>query len=167
VAAKNNEIETAVEISYIDKMIRKIMTYRAILLGQREVRTAFISKIDDKNIATFSLTFCIVYLEYLFSPFVFQVSSFHELIAYAESVVRLVLFISALFILKRVPQTRILFIIFLAITSMWTIGVVSFGASIRHHIQTNWILVLLGVPAISEYIRMKVSGRKSNSDKDL
>jgi hypothetical protein len=125
-----------------------------VFVTKDQLKSAEIKRkeIDDKNIATFILTFSVVYLEYLFSPFVFQVSSFHELIAYAESVVRLVLFISALFILKRVPQTRILFIIFLAITSMWTIGVVSFGASIRHHIQTNWILVLLGVPVISEIV---------------
>ena len=154
ITAKAHKSKSKVEISFVDSMIRKILVYRSILLNEREVRTAFLSKMDDKNTATFILTFSIVYFEYLFSPFIFQVSSFHEMVAYAESLVRTVLFISALFMIKNFPQTRILFLIYLAVTAMWTIGVVSFGAGIRHHIQTNWMLVLLGVPAISEYLRM-------------
>jgi hypothetical protein len=67
--------------------------------------------------------------------------------------------------LKRNRQTRILFVIYLAITAMWAIGVISFGASIRHHVQTNWILVLLGVPIISEYISSKF--RVNNEKMDI
>jgi len=109
-------------------------------------------------------TFFVVYLEYLFSPFIFQVNSFNEAVAYLESLVRVFLFASAILIMKRSPSSRILFIIYLLITAMWTIGVVSFGASLRHHIMSNWILVLLGVPAISEYVKKKIGERKDTSD---
>jgi len=48
---------------------------------------------------------------------------------------------------------------------MWAIGVISYGASIRHHIQTNWILVLLGVPIISEYISRKFRLKREKMDR--
>ena len=144
------------EVSIIDKLIKKITMYRKVILRDGVPGTAFISNISDKSIPVFFATYFIVYLEYLFSPFIFQVNSFHSLLAYAESVLRLILFASTLVMVKRNPQTRILFSIYLAITAMWAIGVISFGASIRHHIMTNWILVILGVPLISEYISRKV-----------
>lgn len=153
------------DISFVQKMINKIMNYRAILLGQREVRTAFVASLNDENLAFFILSFLLVYFEYLFSPFIFQVNTLPEVVAYIESLLRVILFVSSIVMLMRVTQTRWLFLIYLAITAMWTIGVVSFGASIRHHIMTNWILVLLGVPVISEYVRMKIAKRKDASGK--
>jgi len=140
---------------YIDTFMRKVVYYRASLTWVTRPQTAFLSTISDKSIPAFIATYFLVYLEYLFSPFIFQVNSFLSLLAYAESVLRIVLLAATLVMLKRNPQTRILFIIYLAITAMWAIGVISYGASIRHHIQTNWILVLLGVPIISEYISRK------------
>ena len=153
------------EANYIDKLINKIMDYRFALLEQREVRTAFISTLSDKNYIIFIISFSVVYLEYLFSPFFFQVSTFNEFIAYSESVLRLILFASSLVMLKRYSQPVVLFLVYLAITSMWAIGVVSFGASLRHHIQTNWILVLLGVPVISELVRNIITKKRRPGDK--
>jgi len=149
---------------YIDIFMRKVTFYRASLNWIAVPRTAFVSIVSDSSIPAFIATYFLVYLEYLFSPFLFQVNSLLSLLAYAESVLRLFLFVSALMLLKRYPQVRILFIIYLAITAMWAIGVVSYGASIRHHIQTNWILVLLGVPVISEYISGKLRIKNSKMD---
>jgi hypothetical protein len=143
------------EVNFIDNFMKKVTFYRKAITRDGVPATAFISNISDKSIAIFIVTYFLVYLEYLFSPFIFQVNSFLSLLAYAESVLRIILFAATLVMLKRNPQTRILFIIYLAITAMWAIGVISYGASIRHHIQTNWILVLLGVPIISEYISRK------------
>jgi len=145
---------------YIGKFMRKVTFYRASLSWVTVPGTAFISTISDRNIPVFIATYLLVYLEYLFSPFIFQVNSFHGLLAYAESVLRVFLFVSTLMLVKRYPQVRVLFIIYLAVTAMWAIGVVSYGASIRHHVQTNWILVLLGVPIISEYISRKFCLKK-------
>ncbi|GBE08942.1 hypothetical protein BMS3Abin11_02067 [bacterium BMS3Abin11] len=148
------------EPGLIDKLMRKVTFYRASLTWVVIPRTVFIGNIEDSSIFLFIVTYFLVYLEYLFAPFIFQVNSYLSLLAYLESVLRLVLFASALVLVKRSPQVRLLFLIYLAITAMWAIGVVSFGASIRHHIQTNWILVLLGVPAISEYIHRKFRQEK-------
>lgn len=126
---------------------------------------AFLSTISDRSIPAFIWTYSLSYIEYLFSPFIFQVNTFNEFIAYAESVLRFILFVSAMVFLKHFPQARVLFLIYLAITSMWALGVISFGAGIRHHVQTNWILVLLGVPAISQYITNILNERKRANDK--
>lgn len=148
---------------YIEIFMRKVIFYRESLTWIAVPRTAFLSNISDRSIPAFIATYFLVYLEYLFSPFIFQVNSFHSLIAYAESVLRLILFASTLVLLKRKPQTRVLFLIYLAITAMWSMGVISFGASIRHHVQTNWILVLLGVPVISEYIRVNFQAKRTKN----
>jgi hypothetical protein len=154
-AYEENNLLGIQEVNFIDNFIKKVTFYRKAITRDGVPTTAFISNISDKSIVIFILTYFLVYLEYLFSPFIFQVNSFLSLLAYAESVLRIILFAATLVMLKRNPQTRILFIIYLAITAMWAIGVISYGASIRHHIQTNWILVLLGVPIISEYISRK------------
>jgi hypothetical protein len=148
-----NTINQIAEGNFIDVLIKKVTYYRKAITRDGIPATAFISNISDKSIPVFVATYFLVYLEYLFSPFIFQVKSFPALLAYAESVLRLILFVASLVMLKRNPQTRALFIIYLAITAMWAIGVISYGAGIRHHVQTNWILILLGVPIISEYIR--------------
>jgi len=150
------------DLGYIEKFMRKVTFYRASLSWVTVPGTAFVLTISDKSIPAFIATYILVYLEYLFSPFIFQVNSFLSLLAYVESVLRVILFASMLMLVKRYPQARILFIIYLAITAMWSIGVVSYGASIRHHIQTNWILVLLGVPVIAEFIHRKFRLKKSN-----
>jgi len=158
---KNKYVRSsAQEVNIIDSLMDKVMDYRTRLLDKNTVRTAFISTIDNKNIAVFIATYFTVYVEYLFSPFMFQVTTINDFIAYAESILRLTLFIAALVMFKRLPQTRVLFLIYLIITAMWAIGVVSYGASIRHHVQTNWILVILGVPIISEYISRKFRLKK-------
>ena len=143
------------EANLLDKLMKSVTVYRKALFRDGVPGSAFISQISDSSITAFIATYFLVYLEYLFSPFIFQVNSLLGLLAYAESVLRLTLFLSSLVMLKRNPQARILFIIYLSITAMWAIGVISYGAGIRHHIQTNWILVLLGIPVLSEYIQTK------------
>ena len=150
---EENTINQIAGGNFIDVLMKKVTNYRKAITRDGVPATAFISNISDKSIPVFIATYFLVYLEYLFSPFIFQVNSLPGLLAYAESVLRLILFASTLVLLKRYPQACILFIIYLAITAMWAIGVISYGASIRHHVQTNWILILLGVPIISEYIR--------------
>ncbi len=143
------------EPDVIDKIIRKIAYYRASLTWVRPPSSAFLTNVSDTSLLMFLATYLLVYIEYLFSPFIFQVNSFLGLLAYAESLLRLILFLSALIFVKRHPQARVLFILYLAITGMWALGVVSYGASIRHHVQTNWILILLGIPVISGYVHRK------------
>ena len=163
-AYEKYKIHQRSEFNVIDNFIKEVTYYRKAILRDGVPGTAFISNISDSSIPVFIATYFLVYLEYLFSPFIFQVDSFHSLLAYAESVLRLILFASTLVMLKRNPQTRVLFIIYLSITAMWAIGVISFGASIRHHTQTNWILVLLGVPIISEYISSKFRLKREKMD---
>jgi hypothetical protein len=160
----SNRNYPASDPSIFNIFMRKVTYYRESLTWEREPRTVFVSKISDSSIPAFIATYFLAYLEYLFSPFIFQVNSFPSLLAYAESVLRVFLFASTLMLVKRYPQVRVLFIIYLAITAMWAIGVVSYGASIRHHIQTNWILVLLGVPIIAEYISRKFFKKNDKSD---
>lgn len=140
---------------YIDQFMRKVTFYRASLTWVRQPQTAFFTTISDHSIPAFIATYFLAYMEYLIAPFILQVKSIPGVLAYAESLLRVLLFVSSLILLKRFPQARILFIIYLAITAMWAIGVVSYGAAIRHHVQTNWILVLLGVPLISEFLSRK------------
>ena len=148
------------ETDLIDAFMKKVSGYRNRLLEQKAVRTAYISKINSENIVSFTGSYLLIYMEYLVSPFIFQVSTMNDLIAYAESLLRVVLIISSIVYLWRSPQVWPLFLMYLMITAMWAIGVVSYGAGIRHHAMTNWILALLGVPVMTEYIRTKLSNRQ-------
>ncbi len=149
------------EPGIIDTFMRKVTFYRASLSWVRVPNTLYLGEISDSSIPAFIFTYFLEYLEYLSSPFIFQVNSSLSLLAYLESLVRVLLFVSALVLVKRFPQARVLFVIYLATTAMWTLGIVSFGAGIRHHVQTNWILVLLGVPVISGYLSGKFRSSSS------
>ena len=156
------EINQMPEANILDVLIKKVVRYRTYLTIKEDLGSAFIHTISGKSLSQFFVTYFSVYVEYLFSPFIFQVHSFLGLLAYLESLLRLCLFISAIIMVKRRPEVVSLFLIYIAITSMWAVGVVSYGSSIRHHVMTNWILVLLGVPIIIEYMREKLRFNKVN-----
>jgi peptidoglycan/LPS O-acetylase OafA/YrhL len=91
-----------------------------------------------------------IYVDYMFSPYFGQVKTMPDVIAYLESYVRLILFLLMMIALYKGTSIRILVFTYLGLTLMWSVGVISYGAAIRHHVLTNWILVIVSMYVIAE-----------------
>jgi len=37
-------------------------------------------------------------------------------------------------------------------TFLWAMGTVNYGTSIRHHILTNWIIIIIGGPVLIDFV---------------
>ena len=47
----------------------------------------------------------------------------------------------------------LMILLYFTITFLWAIGTVNYGTSIRHHVMSWWILTVVGVPSLMQYLR--------------
>ena len=90
----------------------------------------------------------------MFKPYIYEISSLTTFYAAAESFIRisLILLVLITLISKRrlTNYTLILILVFFTISIMWSLGTFNFGQAVRHHILTNWMLILLTGISIKE-----------------
>jgi hypothetical protein len=141
------------EKSYIeeslDYFVGKIINYRSTL-DDANVRTQFPTKINGDSYMALITSSIKIYVDYMFSPYFGQVKTMPDVIAYLESHVRLILFLLMMIALYKGTSIRVLVYTYLGLTIMWSVGVISYGAAIRHHVLTNWILVIVSMYVIAE-----------------
>ncbi len=85
------------------------------------------------------------YAHYMFGPYAFSVSSPLDLIAVAESLLRLAGLVAMLYALSVAQGTTRLMLIglttlYIGMTLLWSIGTTNYGQALRHHSVSNWIL---------------------------
>lgn len=112
---------------------------------------------DDNFVLIISFIKMIFY--YFFYPFPWKVENFKDVYAMVENFWRLLLIISSLFLVyKSEGNNRRIYVMLLVLyflnSSLWAIGTKNYGTAIRHHIVPYWIIVLLGAPIVSEYLKM-------------
>ena len=56
-----------------------------------------------------------------------------------------------------------LFFVFIALTLKWAIGTVNFGTAFRHNMLTDWILILIGLPKMLDFFKIKLRKIRSFS----
>lgn len=119
-------------------------------------RSTYGIDLENHSFAALVYSFFSIYLHYLFGPFFWQVGG-NPLDIYAaiESVLRLVLI---LFAVKQWSSAHgfqrqalgLLLVVYLSITLMWSMGTISYGTAMRHHLLSWWILAIAGVPPLIE-----------------
>jgi hypothetical protein len=114
---------------------------------------------------------------YMFTPFPWQLGHPRDLYAFAESLLR----IGCLFAIFRMwrrggpvnPQiVMLLMVVYFSMAFLWAAGTFTWGTATRHHMIHQWIVLMLGVPALLE-MRARVgrvdsrtaSARPSNASK--
>lgn len=96
-----------------------------------------------------------LYVYYLFAPFPWHIGRLIDLYAGMESIMRMILIY---FSVKQWcnacgTQRRLLglmLILYFSMTFMWAVGTTSYGTSMRHHMLSWWIIVIVGVPPLME-----------------
>jgi len=99
----------------------------------------------------------LIYVYYLFAPFFWQVTNWLDIYGAVESLLRLLLITFSIISWYRADgvQRRIwglLLVIYFSMTFLWAMGTVNYGTSIRHHILTNWIIIILGGSGLIDFV---------------
>lgn len=123
-----------------------------------EPRTAFGVELDNSSLAGLAASVSLIYVHYLVAPFPWQIDLGIDVYASAEAMLRLILLVAAVFAVSAARDNRrvmvVLVLIYLSMTLLWAIGTTNYGQAIRHHVLTNWILVLLGAPVLIDWLKL-------------
>ena len=131
----------------LHSIIEKIKNYSEGVL-KKKPRTGYPIGISDSGTISFLLSVVVVFLQYLFYPFLWNVTIWQDLLVVFECSMRLVLTISILWFSRSLQSkhlyTCLLFILFYLVCTMpWVLGSSTYGQGWRHHITTNWVLLVL------------------------
>ena len=131
---------------------------RRHLLEYTEVRTNFSFILDTSSMLGIVTTVPMVFVEYMFAPFPWQVENVKDVYALLESMLRFVLLFFAVFSWRRSSgEVRsyygFLLIIFFGMELVWALGTINWGTAIRHHMPGHSVIVLLGVPGLILFMR--------------
>lgn len=99
----------------------------------------------------------LIYIYYLLAPFPWQIINWLDVYAFTESLLRFILIIFSIISWYRSEGLQrsicgLLLIIYFSMTLLWSTGTVNYGTSIRHHLLTNWIIVILGGPVLIDFV---------------
>jgi len=146
--------EFAIDSVNLVKLMEKINQYR-IRGGTDSIGdTNYYILFDTSTIFSSIKSFVQIYTTYMFKPYIYEINSLPTFYAAAESFIRisLILLVLITLISKRrlTNYTLILILVFFTISIMWSLGTFNFGTAVRHHILTNWMLILFTGISIKE-----------------
>jgi hypothetical protein len=123
-----------------------------------DVRTAYSFMLDTSSVHGLVTTIHMVFVEYMFAPFPWQVENVKDIYALLESTLRLLFLFFALSSWYRSSgEVRsyygFLLIAVLGMELMWALGTVNWGTAARHHVVGYSVIVLLGAPRLILFMR--------------
>ena len=141
------------------KGLKYAVDYRTRLMFEKspDARANYGIMLDVSSPISLMKSVWLIYIYYLFAPFPWQITNWLDLYALAESLLRFVLIAFSIISWYRTDgiQRRIwglLLIIYFSMTFLWAMGTANYGTSIRHHILTNWIIIILGGPGLVDFV---------------
>ena len=145
-------------------ILGKITFYRERMVNWGNPRTNYGVIHDWTDWSRTMMTLGSIYLHYLFSPFD-GITRWFDLYAVAESWMRFTLIVVAGFGLLRIPLGErklllLLFIVYLSLTLLWSMGTTNYGQALRHHTMTNWVLFILFTAVVSRTGQLSVGLRR-------
>ena len=141
------------------KGLKYAAEYRTKLIFENapNARANYGMMLDTSSVGSLIKTTSLAYIYYLFAPFLWQVTNWLDVYGVAESLLRFVLILFSILLWFRTEgiQRRIwglFLIIYFSMTFLWAMGTVNYGTSIRHHILTNWIIIIIGGPVLIDFV---------------
>lgn len=137
-------------------MLEQIRGYRALAENDRP-RSSFDVVIGTTTYREFFSGFLVVYMKYMFGPALWQAHDIRDVYAGCESIARMMLGIGLIFAYVNGNSAKRMSIIILAsvyfsLTLFWALGTVSYGQAVRHHVLTNWLLVLMAGDTLTKWL---------------
>jgi len=126
--------------------------YRKTGIGIR-ARADYGVTLDITSAGGLARSIPLVYVYYLFAPFPWQARTAVDVYAGFEALLRFALFLGGVYAIVRAPPVRrrsLLFCaaLFFIVSFLWALGTVNYGTAIRHHLMTNWMLLVIGGPPL-------------------
>ncbi|MBA7590499.1 hypothetical protein ES708_32623 [subsurface metagenome] len=147
--------------------------YRARLMfgSASNARASYGIMLDTSSAITLIRSTLLMFVYYLFAPFPWQATNWLDVYGVAESLLRFALiFFSILFWFRAEGIQRriwgLLLVIYFSMTFLWATGTVNYGTSIRHHVLTNWIIIILGGPVVIDFV-LRQFRKKSTTLKNI
>jgi len=134
-------------------------------------RTTYDTVLDASSVLGLVKTIPIVFVYYMFAPFLWQVENVLDVCASLESMLRFVLLFFAVSSWHRSSgEVRsyygFLLMIFLGMELVWALGTINWGTATRHHVPGYGVIVLLGVPGLIQFMRrlhFEMFGRRKDN----
>lgn len=128
-----------------------------------DARTTYSYHVEFSSISNFFTSLPMPVIYYFFAPFPWMISAAIDVYGVLEVFFRTAL-IAAGFIFWR-QQRRlgkgllpgVLLLIYFALAILWATGTVSYGTASRHHLTHQWLILLLGWPALAAIVHRFVS----------
>lgn len=141
------------------KGLKYVADYRTRLMFEKspEARANYGIMLDTSSLGSLIKTTSLAYIYYLFAPFSWQITNWLDIYAFTESLLRFILIIFSLIYWYKADGVKrrtwgLFLIIYFSMTFLWTMGTVNYGTSIRHHLLTNWIIVIAGGSRLIEFL---------------
>jgi hypothetical protein len=136
-----------------------------------DVRTNYSFILDKSSVLGIVTTVPMVFVEYMFAPFPWQVENVKDVYALLESMLRFMLLFFAVSSWRRSSgEVRsyygFLLIIYLGMEFMWALGTINWGTATRHHVPGYGVIVLLGAPGLILFMRklhFEMFGRRKDN----
>ncbi|HPK87591.1 MAG TPA: hypothetical protein PK267_06170 [Atribacterota bacterium] len=162
----------AVEAFLKGKGFQFAADYRArlLLIKAPDARANYGILLDTSTVTGFLKSTVFIYIYYLFSPFPWQIENFLDLYSFFESLLRFILIGFSILLWhqekdrkKRSIWSMLLFIYF-SMAFLWAMGTINYGQAIRHHLITNWLIIILSLPGlinffVGNYRRLKTMSK--------
>ena len=109
----------------------------------------------------------LIYINYLFSPFPWQISSIPDFYAMSEALLHLILIYYSIKLLIRKSAQKhkllvLMLIFFFFITLIYSFGTTNYGTGVRHKMLSWWLIVLTGGPLLFESLSIFIKKVNSN-----
>jgi hypothetical protein len=117
--------------------------------------------LDVASLGGFLLSSALIFIHYLFAPFPWQISNFTDVYGSLESLLRLLLIIFSIKAWYEAKGTvkgvyALLLALYFTMSVLWAYGTANYGTASRHNAVHYWIIVLLGMPALLDFIKIRL-----------
>jgi hypothetical protein len=122
-----------------------------------EAKATYIVNPDFSSFFSTIRTFFLMHINYLFTPFPWQIKRIIDVYASMESLFRMVLIYYSVkhWYASHGVQRRLLglmLILFFSMTFIWSVGTSNYGTAARHTLLAWWILSISGVPPLMKML---------------
>ena len=127
--------------------------------------------LDTSSVYGLVTTIPMVFTQYMFAPFPWQVENAKDVYAFLESMLRFALLFFAVFFWRRSSgevrsYSGFLLIVVLCMELIWALGTINWGTATRHHVPGYSVIVLLGAPGLilfMQSLHFEMFGRRKDN----
>jgi hypothetical protein len=143
----------------VEQGLKSVEDFRISAVAIAEDNRAFYGvMLDTSSVLGIVKTISMIFVQFMFAPFPWQVENVKDIYAMLESILRFVLLFFAFSSWRRSSgEVRscygFLLISVLSMEFLWALGTINWGTAIRHHVPGYSVLVLLGGPGLILFMR--------------